>query len=158
MAMLTSVSWRARGKHAPQVLKDCKRKHDRRESKYETLADAISERLRGAVGEHHWRQARRIQKVFERNRQKKKVKAMLAERLKVQQKQQQQRVQPLPLQRPLQQRETIRPQAAGPSSRAAANSDTPVLPTQTGASRMEGLPGLTLRQSRTVSDSESGTR
>lgn len=59
-----------------QVLKDCERKHNTKDSKYETLADAIGERVRDAVGENHWAQARKIQKQLVINQQRKKLKAM----------------------------------------------------------------------------------
>ena len=39
---------------AKKVLKDCERKHIAKDSKYATLADAIEDRLRDAVGETHW--------------------------------------------------------------------------------------------------------
>lgn len=61
---------------AKAVLKDCERKHNTKDSKYETLADAISERVRDAVGETHWTQARKIQKQLAANQQKKRLKAM----------------------------------------------------------------------------------
>ena len=57
-----------------QVLKDCERKHTKGESKYETLADAISKRLRDCVGETHWTNAVRIQRQMAIIRQKKKLK------------------------------------------------------------------------------------
>lgn len=61
---------------AKEVLKDCERKHNTKDSKYETLADAINERVRDAVGESHWAQARKIQKQLMINQQRKKLKAM----------------------------------------------------------------------------------
>ena len=76
-----------------QVLKDCERKHNSKDSKYETLADAINERVRDAVGESHWTQARKIQKQLAENQQKKKLKAMAMQRQKNQQKAQQQQQQ-----------------------------------------------------------------
>jgi len=57
-------------------LKDCERKHNTKDSKYETLADAINERVRDAVGENHWAQARKIQKQLVINQQRKKLRAM----------------------------------------------------------------------------------
>lgn len=64
---------------AKEVLKDCERKHNTKDSKYETLADAISERVRDAVGESHWAQARKIQKQLVINQQRKKLKALKAQ-------------------------------------------------------------------------------
>lgn len=61
---------------AKEVLKDCERKHNTKDSKYETLADAINERVRDAVGESHWAQARKIQKQLMINQQRKKLRAM----------------------------------------------------------------------------------
>jgi hypothetical protein len=61
---------------AKEVLKDCERKHNTKDSKYETLADAISERVRDAVGESHWKKARMIQKQLALNQQKKKMRTM----------------------------------------------------------------------------------
>lgn len=61
---------------AKEVLKDCERKHNTKDSKYGTLADAIGERVRDAVGEAHWAQARKIQKQLALNQQKKKLAAM----------------------------------------------------------------------------------
>jgi len=52
------------------VLKDCERKQNSKDSKYETLADAISERVRDAVGETHWARARQIQKQLELKRER----------------------------------------------------------------------------------------
>lgn len=56
-----------------QVLNDCEKKHSSGDSKYSSLADAISERLRDAVSEEHWENARRIQKELEARTQKKKT-------------------------------------------------------------------------------------
>ena len=56
-----------------QVLKDCERKYKHNESKYETLDDAINDRLRDAVGETHWRHAHKIEKVLLVNHRKKKT-------------------------------------------------------------------------------------
>jgi len=75
---------------AKEVLKDCERKHKTKDSKYETLADAIGERVRDAVGEAHWLQARKIQKQLAVNQQNKKLKAMRAQMQQKQQKQQSQ--------------------------------------------------------------------
>jgi len=61
---------------AKMVLKDCERKHNTKDSKYNTLADAIAERVRDCVGESHWIQARKIQKQLAANQQKKRLKAM----------------------------------------------------------------------------------
>ena len=43
-------------------MKDCERKHAAKESRYATLGEAINDRLRDAVGEAHWSQAKQIQK------------------------------------------------------------------------------------------------
>eukprot|EP00578_Thalassiosira_sp_NH16_P019052 CAMPEP_0181094276 /NCGR_PEP_ID=MMETSP1071-20121207/9906_1 /TAXON_ID=35127 /ORGANISM="Thalassiosira sp., Strain NH16" /LENGTH=242 /DNA_ID=CAMNT_0023176593 /DNA_START=193 /DNA_END=921 /DNA_ORIENTATION=- len=61
---------------AREVLKDCERKHNSHDSKYETLADAVSERVRDAVGEGHWTKAREIQKQLAINQQKRKLNSM----------------------------------------------------------------------------------
>ena len=61
------------------MLKDCERKQNSKDSKYETLADAISERVRDAVGETHWARARQIQKQLELNQQKKRWRDMKAQ-------------------------------------------------------------------------------
>ena len=61
--------------HANQVLEDCERKQRTKDSNYETLADAISKRLRDSIGENHWTKARRIQKQMIVIRQKKKLRA-----------------------------------------------------------------------------------
>lgn len=74
---------------AEEVLKDCERKHKTKDSKYETLADAIGERVRDAVGEAHWLQARKIQKQLVVNQQRKKMMVMQVQRQRNQQKQQQ---------------------------------------------------------------------
>jgi len=75
---------------AKEVLKDCERKHRTKDSKYESLAEAIAERVRDAVGEAHWLQARKIQKQLAVNQQKKKMKAVQAQRQLNQQKQEEQ--------------------------------------------------------------------
>ena len=59
-----------------QVLLDCERKHNTKDSNYETLARAIAERVRDEVGETHWMNARRIQKQMIIIRQKKKLGAL----------------------------------------------------------------------------------
>jgi hypothetical protein len=61
------------------VLKDCERKQNSKDSKYESLADAISERVRDAVGETHWARARQIQKQLALNQQKKRWRDMKAQ-------------------------------------------------------------------------------
>ena len=61
------------------MLKDCERKQNSKDSKYETLADAISERVRDAVGETHWARARQIQKQLALNQQKKRWRDMKAQ-------------------------------------------------------------------------------
>ena len=61
--------------HANQVLEDCERKQRTKDSNYDTLADAISKRLRDSIGENHWTNACRIQKQMIVIRQKKKLRA-----------------------------------------------------------------------------------
>ena len=73
-----------------QVLRDCERKHQSKDSKYATLADAINERLRDAVGETHWTQARKIQKQLMINQQKKKLKELKQKTVEVAQQRQRQ--------------------------------------------------------------------
>lgn len=123
-----------------QVLKDCERKHDRKESKYETLADAISERVRDAVGEHHWRQARRIQKQLALNQQKKKMKAMLAQRQRVWEQQQAQSHSHQ--HQSQEQDETMRPREANNgSSTQDDKSEESVSPTPSSTSSASGTEG-----------------
>ena len=59
-----------------QVLKDCEQKHNTKQSKHKTLADAISERMRDAVGLVHWENARRIQKRLAINQRKQTFRAI----------------------------------------------------------------------------------
>ena len=56
-----------------QVLNDCEKKHSSGDSKYSSLADAIRKRVRDAVGEEHWENARRIQKELATKKRKKKT-------------------------------------------------------------------------------------
>ena len=61
---------------AKKILKDCERKRHKKDFKYDSLADAIEDRLRDAVGEAHWRHACAIQKRLEINRQSKRAKTL----------------------------------------------------------------------------------
>eukprot|EP00571_Detonula_confervacea_P001081 CAMPEP_0172314758 /NCGR_PEP_ID=MMETSP1058-20130122/23323_1 /TAXON_ID=83371 /ORGANISM="Detonula confervacea, Strain CCMP 353" /LENGTH=164 /DNA_ID=CAMNT_0013028705 /DNA_START=176 /DNA_END=670 /DNA_ORIENTATION=- len=65
---------------AKEILKDCERKHNTKDSKYETLAEAIADRLRDAVGEAHWTNAWKIQKQLVADQRRRKVNAALKER------------------------------------------------------------------------------
>lgn len=64
---------------AAKVLDDCERKHAAGESKYESLAAAVTERLRDAVGEAHWRQARRVQRQLAANHRARQRRSRLRE-------------------------------------------------------------------------------
>ena len=57
---------------ANAVLKDCERKHSSQESRYETLADAIQDRLRDTVGGTHWQKACVIQRQLAADQRKNK--------------------------------------------------------------------------------------
>lgn len=56
-----------------QVLKDCGRKHSTSDSNFPTLADAIRERLRDAVGETHWSSARSIHRRLAINQRRRRM-------------------------------------------------------------------------------------
>ena len=62
--------------YTTQILKDCDRKHSQGDDTYDSLADAINQRLRDSVGEKHWENACRIQKQIFINRQKNKLQSM----------------------------------------------------------------------------------
>ena len=62
------------------IVKDCGRKHANNQLNYGTLAEAINDRLRSAVGNTHWNEAKKIQKRVIAAHKRRKMIGVLKER------------------------------------------------------------------------------
>ena len=59
--------------HINQILRDCAKKHKMKDSKFNTLTEAVMTRVRHAVGEAHWQHAEKIHKPLVHSQQKKRT-------------------------------------------------------------------------------------